>query len=337
MVKISIICTNYNKKPWIAEAIQSFLNQKCQFDYEIILVDDASTDGSDLIIRDYAEKYPDRIKAFFNKTNKGITATWISVCKEVSGDYIARCDGDDYWTDSEKLQKQINLLESNQESKWSCTDFDIISESGQLLHTKAIKNGIIRKMSSFEEELAYKGMTMSSSWLVETQLMKEVNDLIAPDAVDDTFNLQLELFNKTKLSFLEDSTVVYRLHDGSDSHPLSVEKAKQRFERLKETQLEYLQKNASADTALISSYLISEVSEQEKIIYEQRNQINKNSQLIQDLETNKSQLEKNIEQLRQEMDELEHKRDFWLNEYNMVVNSRRWKIPTKVINFFRRK
>ncbi|EQC69303.1 putative glycosyltransferase [Streptococcus sp. HSISB1] len=66
-MKVSIICTNYNKEAWIEEAIQSFLNQKCNFDYEIILVDDASSDHSPQIIEHYAKQFPEKLKPFFIK------------------------------------------------------------------------------------------------------------------------------------------------------------------------------------------------------------------------------------------------------------------------------
>ena len=129
-MKVSIICTNYNKEAWIEEAIQSFLNQKCNFEYEIILVDDASSDHSPQIIERYAKLFPEKIKTVFHQENLGITKTWIEVCKLAQGDYIARCDGDDYWTDEYKLQKQVEILDKSETSSWSCSDFDIISESG---------------------------------------------------------------------------------------------------------------------------------------------------------------------------------------------------------------
>lgn len=267
-MKVSIICTNYNKEAWIEEAIKGFLNQKCDFDYEIILVDDASSDHSPQIIERYANQYPDKIKAVFHQENLGITKTWLDICQLAQGDYIARCDGDDYWIDVYKLQKQVDILERSTASKWSCSDFNIISESGELRQKKAIENGIIRKISSFEEMLAFRGMTMSSTWLVDRNLMLEVNDAISPDAVDDTFSLQLELFTRTELTFLPEATTVYRLHEGSDSHPVSVEKLSERFEKLQETQEEYLEKYYSKiDFKVLTRYLFSENTEREKLLH----------------------------------------------------------------------
>jgi len=336
-MKVSIICTNYNKEAWIEEAIKGFLNQKCDFDYEIILVDDASSDHSPQIIERYANQYPDKIKAVFHQENLGITKTWLDICQLAQGDYIARCDGDDYWIDVYKLQKQVDILERSTASKWSCSDFNIISESGELRQKKAIENGIIRKISSFEEMLAFRGMTMSSTWLVDRNLMLEVNDAISPDAVDDTFSLQLELFTRTELTFLPEATTVYRLHEGSDSHPASVEKLSERFEKLQEIQEEYLEKYYSKiDFKVLTRYLFSENTEREKIIARRQQELTRqlnNAQVILDeLLEERAKLKSTEEKLESQIAE----KNYWLNEYNKVIHSKRWVIPTKIINLFRR-
>lgn len=336
-MKVSIICTNYNKEAWIEEAIKGFLNQKCDFDYEIILVDDASSDHSPQIIERYANQYPDKIKAVFHQENLGITKTWLDICQLAQGDYIARCDGDDYWIDVYKLQKQVDILERSTTSKWSCSDFNIISESGELRQKKAIENGIIRKISSFEEMLAFRGMTMSSTWLVDRNLMLEVNDAISPDAVDDTFSLQLELFTRTELTFLPEATTVYRLHEGSDSHPASVEKLSERFEKLQETQEEYLEKYYSKiDFKVLTRYLFSENTEREKIIarhqQELTTQLNNAQVILDELLEERAKLKSTEEKLESQIAE----KNYWLNEYNKVIHSKRWVIPTKIINLFRR-
>ncbi|EHJ52790.1 glycosyltransferase family 2 protein [Streptococcus macacae] len=247
MVKVSVICTNYNKGNWIGEALESFLNQETAFSIEIIVIDDASTDCSIDIIKQYQSKYPHRIKAFFNNENKGITRTWIEACQKAQGQYIARCDGDDYWTDSLKLQKQVDLLESTADSKWSNTDFDMISPEGEVTQKHVLTNGIIPFIDSYEKMLALKGMTMASTWLVEADLIRQVNEEIDLEAVDDTFNIQLELFKRTKLAFLKDSTTVYRMDNESDSRTQDTEKLANRFEKLLETQLSYIDKYPDSD------------------------------------------------------------------------------------------
>lgn len=256
-MKVSIICTNYNKGDWISQALDSFLAQETEFPVEILVVDDASTDHSPEIIRTYAATYPDKIRAFFNPTNLGISKTWKMICQEANGDYIARCDGDDYWTDPQKLIKQLELLANTPGSRWSNTDFDFLSEDDQLIVASALANKALPFIDSYEKLLALKGMTMSSTWLVERQLMLEVNAAISDDATDDTFELQLELFRRTKLAFLPQSTTVYRLGAESDSRSLNRNRLAKRFEGLYQTQLFYLDKYSDLDWEILSRQLLA--------------------------------------------------------------------------------
>ncbi len=244
---VSIVCTNFNKGEWIRDAVESFLNQKCDFEYEIILIDDASTDNSPDIIREYESKYPDIIHAFYNKNNLGITKTWIKVCKKTRGKYIARCDGDDYWIDDNKLQKQVDVLEKNKQSKWCSTDYDLITPEGKLLNKSVFEQGLVKRSESYAEMLVTKGFTMSSTWLVDAKLMQEINGELDKSAADDTFNIQLDLFNRTKLTYIPEATVVYRGNEGSDSRPVGMDKIKSRNERLLKTQLEYMDKYRDVD------------------------------------------------------------------------------------------
>lgn len=112
-IKVSIICVTYNQEKYIRKTLDSFLMQETDFDYEIIVHDDASTDETKKIIEDYIRKYPEKIKAIFEKENiysqdKSVFAVTV---KEAKGEYIAVCDGDDFWTNKYKLQKQYDVLE----------------------------------------------------------------------------------------------------------------------------------------------------------------------------------------------------------------------------------
>lgn len=116
---VSINCITYNHENYIADAIESFLMQKTNFKYEILIHDDASSDRTAEIIREYEKKYPDIIKPIYQRENqysKGVRGIGTRFNETRSkGKYIAVCEGDDYWTDSHKLQKQVNFMESNPE------------------------------------------------------------------------------------------------------------------------------------------------------------------------------------------------------------------------------
>lgn len=103
----------YNHDKYIKKAIDSILMQKANFKYELVIGEDASTDNTAGIIKKYQDKHPDIIKARFNSPNLGAISNSIKTLSECSGKYIAMCEGDDYWTDENKLQIQYDFLENN--------------------------------------------------------------------------------------------------------------------------------------------------------------------------------------------------------------------------------
>lgn len=117
---LSIRCLVYNHEPYLRQCLDGFVMQKTTFPFEAIVHDDASTDGSAAIIREYAEKYPDIIKPVYETENlfsKGgnLLSRAMNNATHPDSRYIALCEGDDYWTDPNKLQLQVDFLESHPE------------------------------------------------------------------------------------------------------------------------------------------------------------------------------------------------------------------------------
>ena len=115
-ILVSISCITYNHAPYIRECLDGFMMQQTNFPFEVLIHDDASTDGTTEIIREYAEKYPDIIKPLYEEENqwvKGRRGSAVFNFPRAQGKYIALCEGDDYWTDPLKLQKQVDFLESH--------------------------------------------------------------------------------------------------------------------------------------------------------------------------------------------------------------------------------
>lgn len=342
-MKVSIICTNYNKGEWVREAIDSFLNQKTNFDFEIIIIDDASTDHSYEIIQEYQNKFPEKVRTFRNEVNLGITRTWKKVCQEAKGQYIARCDSDDFWTDSLKLQKQVDLLDASTDSLWSNTEFDMVDLDGNLIQKDAFANKALPLIDSYEEMLVMKGMTMASTWLVDTALMQDVSAQISDTAADDTFELQLELFKRTKISFLSDSTTVYRMNLGSDSKPMTLETAERRFTGILDSQIKYLNKYPDQDIQRISHLALVKDRDLDILVFKKDRQIedldlrlNQVSRISHDQNEYIEVLKKENQDFQSELNRIQSLYDDLQIQYNSVVTSRRWTIPTKIINFFRR-
>lgn len=117
-VMVSVICMAFNHELYIRETLDSFLMQQTSFPFEILIHDDASTDGTPEIIREYEEKYPDKVKPIYqteNQYSQKINATTVYQIPRARGKYIALCEGDDFWTDPLKLQKQVDALEAHPE------------------------------------------------------------------------------------------------------------------------------------------------------------------------------------------------------------------------------
>lgn len=115
---VSVLCTAYNHEKYIRQTLQSFVDQQTDFAFEVLVNDDKSTDGTAAIIREFEEKYPDIIRAFYQEENlysQHINVYVTDFYPKVRGKYIAYCEGDDYWTDMTKLQRQVDFLESHPE------------------------------------------------------------------------------------------------------------------------------------------------------------------------------------------------------------------------------
>lgn len=115
-IKVSVLCTAYNHERYISRCIEGFVNQKTNFKYEVIIHDDCSTDNTLQIIKKYAEKFPNIINVISeeeNKYSKNIDIINDILFPKSAGKYIALCEGDDYWCDENKLQKQFDFMESN--------------------------------------------------------------------------------------------------------------------------------------------------------------------------------------------------------------------------------
>ncbi len=133
-IMVSINCITYNQEEYISEAIESFLMQKTTFKYEILIHDDASTDNTASIIKEYEEKYPHIIKPIYQKENKyskGIKIGYEYNVKRAKGKYIAMCEGDDYWIDPYKLQKQVDYMELNPECTLCMHEVKLIDASSK--------------------------------------------------------------------------------------------------------------------------------------------------------------------------------------------------------------
>ena len=160
-ILVSIRCAVYNHEPYIRQCLDGFVMQKTNFRFEAIVHDDASTDNSASIIREYAGKYPDIIRPIYeteNQFSKKDGSLMRIITEACHGKYYASCEGDDYWTDPLKLQKQVDYMESHPE----CA----------MVFGNAIEhwedNFRTDKLFAEIEERDYTGVELSDKWIVPT-------------------------------------------------------------------------------------------------------------------------------------------------------------------------
>lgn len=126
-IKVSIVCITYNHEKFIGQTIESFLAQKVNFEYEIIVADDSSTDNTQSVIREYA-KNNKSIVPVLRKKNLGVQKNLIDSFIRTRGEYIILCEGDDFWTDPTKLQSQVDFLDSHPEYSLTFHQAEVFSE-----------------------------------------------------------------------------------------------------------------------------------------------------------------------------------------------------------------
>lgn len=217
-ILVSVYCLAYNHENYIRNCLDGFVNQKTNFKFEVIVHDDASTDGTADIIREYAEKYPEIIKPILQKENqysKGISKIYTYIYPELKGKYVAICEGDDYWIDMHKLQKQVDILEAKSEyvacvHQTKCID---CLKGREGLVSALNKNGIIDKALILKRDSP---IYHTSSLCYRRELLSKEPDFcsICRGVSDYPFGMFLAL--EGKIYFINEVMSVYRQYaDGS--------------------------------------------------------------------------------------------------------------------------
>lgn len=136
-ILVSVVCDVYNHEPYLRQCFDGFVMQKTNFKFEVLVHDDASTDKSAEIIIEYTNKYPDIFKPIIQKENqysKGVGIWKTYQFPRVKGKYVAFCEGDDYWIDPLKLQKQVTAIESDSKNTMVYTAFSTVDETGNSIY-----------------------------------------------------------------------------------------------------------------------------------------------------------------------------------------------------------
>jgi glycosyltransferase involved in cell wall biosynthesis len=216
---VSIICTSYNHEKYIAQALEGFVMQKTTFPFEIIVHDDASIDNTASIIRNYEIKYPELFVAIYQSENQYSKCDYTidkTVFGIVRGKYIALCEGDDYWVDPYKLQKQVSFLEENQ-------DYGLIYSKVRVFYqknSKFLKRSYGKSFSSVEQ-LFISNYIPTPTAMLRTSLynkyLEEINPFEKMWLMGD-YPLWMYIVSVSKVKYMENSFSVYRLLENSAAH-----------------------------------------------------------------------------------------------------------------------
>lgn len=208
-VLVSICCLTYNQEDYIDKCIQGFLMQKTNFSFEIIIYDDASTDNTAGIIARYEKEYPGLIKVIqqeVNQFSQGIQPFFKFLFPQASGKYIAYCDGDDYWTYSLKLQKQVDFMETNLNIKACGTNYNML---------RGIK---LSEINKYSERQIFDHYDIIFNHRIGALTVLIRNNFHVPNYLERSFfgDYSLLLFltkNKGKIAVLPFNSAVYRINE----------------------------------------------------------------------------------------------------------------------------
>lgn len=210
---VTIRCLAYNHEPYIRQCLDGFVMQKTNFRFEAIVHDDASTDCTAAIIREYAEKYPDIIKPIFETENQyskhdgSLRKIMDKACK---GKYIAICEGDDYWTDPFKLQKQVDILEQNSHITLVYTAFENVDSKSHRIVRENYENLMKR---SFTGNNLPELLNMNYILTCTTMIRRDIynSDIYKKISFID-FGLFLSAASYGDFYYINEKTASYRLN-----------------------------------------------------------------------------------------------------------------------------
>ena len=262
---VTIICTSYNHENFISECLDGFVMQQTNFLFEIIVHDDASKDNTQQIIKEYELKYPhlfNNIYQIENQFSKKQLNIWTEITFPMAkGKYIALCEGDDYWTDPLKLQKQIDFLEANSDYGLVHTDFvKFLDKANNFCVNKKNIN------FSFNSLLFGNSFIATLTVCFRKDIYLGYLEEIFPHSKEwlmGDLPLWLYISQNYKINYIDEVTSVYRVLEESASNTLNIEK-KLSFEKsINEIRLffleKYIPKNLNSKRKLESIYLYRKI------------------------------------------------------------------------------
>lgn len=176
MKKITVIVLTYNHGKFVEKALESILEQKTKYDYEILIGDDCSPDDTALKLKEYKQKYSDKINLILRNKNIGVRNNFLDLLSKAKGEYIALLEGDDYWEDEDKLEKMVSFLENNKEYIGGFHNIHVIDgNSNYKINHEYHESELFTDINSLEEH--YDGKVMMTLSMVFKNIFKDKKNL----------------------------------------------------------------------------------------------------------------------------------------------------------------
>ena len=218
---VSVCMITYNHEPYIRQAIESILMQRCMFPFELVIGEDCSSDGTGDVCREYASAHTN-VRLLPSIENLGMLPNFFRTIEACSGKYIAFCEGDDYWTDPHKLQKQADFLDIHTESGMVCTDYSKLFHNNGALKRDCLKragygqeirfNDYLTDMSTIGTATVMARKELISAYIADTDLETRTRFYVGDSP------LWLFIAARSGIAVLPYETAVYRILDSSACH-----------------------------------------------------------------------------------------------------------------------
>ena len=214
-MKVSVVILSYNQGKYIRQALDGVVSQQTDFPFEVIIADDCSTDNTLAVCRDFESKYP-FVKVKQPSKNLGYSKNWERALSLGEGEYLAIFEGDDYWTDNLKLQKQVDFLDINKNYGLCYTDCDIMNEDTGEKQIGIYANSMC--VFNAENPILSKGYAGNVTWMIRRETLVSMSIVVPEKHPDVPWLLLYEFCLHTTIGFLLENTGVWRRHKGSFSN-----------------------------------------------------------------------------------------------------------------------
>jgi glycosyltransferase involved in cell wall biosynthesis len=210
-MKLSVLIITFNHERYIVQALDSVLSQQTSFDFEIVIGDDCSTDGTRSIISDYQKRHPEKIRLLPAEKNLGPTRNFIKTYKACKGQYIALLEGDDFWTSNVKLQKQVDYLDAHERFALCFMNSSVVNEEGKVTKESRLEED--RKRDLLQKDIVSGLVPPTNTVVFRNNVVNDIPDVFYTASNGDILFFTM-LTEYGDAGYMDVVAGAYRVHGG---------------------------------------------------------------------------------------------------------------------------